>query len=80
MADLVRVHGVRVYGQTLKEGSDGCRVDAVGDESEIDKLTDAGYRVERHEDLDEAARDSLGQVGSGNRFAAEAAALEGDAR
>jgi len=81
MADLVRVHGVRVYAQTLQEGSGGYRVDAVCDESEIDKLTDAGYRVDRHEDVDEAARDSLRHVGTGNRFAAEAAAaLEGDAR
>src|SRR6185369_1300669 len=52
MADLVRVHGVRVYAQTLQEGSGGYRVDAVCDESEIDKLTDAGYRVDRHEDVD----------------------------
>jgi hypothetical protein len=81
MADIVRVHGVRVYAQTLKEGSGGYRVDAVGDDSEIDKLTEAGYRVDRHEDVDEAARDSLGHVGTGNRFAAEAAtALKGDAR
>jgi len=81
MADLVRVHGVRVYAQTLQEGSGGYRVDAVCDESEIDKLTDAGYRVDRHEDVDEAARDSLRHVGTGNRFAAEAAAaLDGDAR
>jgi hypothetical protein len=31
-------------------------------------LIDAGYQVQRHEDLDEAAKDSLRQVGQGNRF------------
>ena len=76
MADIVRVHGVRVYGQTLKESADGYAVDGVGDDSVIERLSDAGYRVERHEDLDEAAKASLGQVGRGNRFAAEAAAAE----
>ena len=76
MADIVRVHGVRVYGQTLKERADGYVVEGVGDDSAIERLSEAGYRVERHEDLDEAAKASLGQVGRGNRFAAEAAAAE----
>jgi 3-dehydroquinate synthase class II len=74
MADLVRVHDVRVLPQTLDEGGAGARVDALVDESAIQRLTDAGYRVERHEDVDEAARDDLQQVGQGNRFAADLAA------
>jgi carboxypeptidase T len=74
MADIVRVHGVRVYGQTLKEVGDGLQVDGVGDDAAIDRLTAAGYRVDRHEDIDEAARESLQDVGTGNRFEAEAAA------
>ena len=52
----------------------------MADETMIGRLTDAGYRVDRHEDVDEAAQDSLRQVGTGNRFAAEAAAAERDAR
>lgn len=80
MADIVRVHGVRVYGQTLKERGGGFQVDGVGDDAVIAALTGAGYRVDRHEDLDEAARDSLRDVGTGNRFAAEAAAALRDAR
>ena len=71
MADLVRVHDVRVLPQTLDEGGASPRVDALVDEPAIQRLTDAGYRVERHEDVDEAARDDLQQVGQGNRFAAE---------
>jgi carboxypeptidase T len=73
MADIVRLHGVRVYGQTLKVEAAGLQVDGVGDDAAISRLTEAGYRVERHEDLDEAAQESLGDVGTGNRFAAEAA-------
>ena len=74
MADLVRVHDVRVLPQTLDEGGAGPRVDALVDEPAIRRLTDAGYRVERHEDVDEAAREDLRDVGQGNRFAAELAA------
>jgi hypothetical protein len=80
MADIVRVHGVRVYGQTLKERGGGFQVDGVGDDAAIGRLTAAGYRVDRHEDLDEAAREGLREVGTGNRFAAEAAAALREAR
>ncbi|MGY1694610.1 hypothetical protein ACI780_06805 [Geodermatophilus sp. SYSU D00814] len=74
MADLVRVHGVRVLPQTLHEDGGRARVDALADEAAIERLVGAGYRVERHEDVDEAAREDLEQVGQGNRFAAELAA------
>ena len=80
MADLVRVHGVRVYPQTLTEKAEGFQVDAVADDDMIRRLADAGYGVDRHEDVDQAAQDSLGQVGQGNRFAADAAAAERDVR
>jgi hypothetical protein len=74
MADLVRVHGVRVLPQTLQEGDAEPRVDALADEPTIQRLAGAGYRVESHEDVDEAAREDLQQVGQGNRFAADLAA------
>lgn len=74
MADLVRVHDVRVLPQTLDQEGPEPRVDALADESTIQRLTDAGYRVERHEDVDEAAPEDLDQVGQGNRFAADLAA------
>ena len=80
MADLVRVHGVRVYPQTLKEKAEGFQVDAVADDDMIRRLADAGYGVDRQEDVDQAAQDSLGQVGQGNRYAADAAAAERDVR
>jgi len=74
MADIVRVHGVRVYGQTLEEAGGGLHVDGVGDDAAIGRLTGAGYRVDRHEDLDVAAQESLQDVGAGNRFETGAAA------
>jgi hypothetical protein len=74
MADLVRVHGLRVLPQTLDEAGPEPQVDAMADEPAIRRLADAGYRVERHEDVDEAAQEDLQQVGQGNRFAAELAA------
>src|SRR3954452_1595799 len=78
MANLVRTHRVRVLPQTLDEQSPEPRVDALADEPTIRRLTDAGYRVEQHEDVTEAAREDLDQVGQGNRFAAELAATEAE--
>jgi len=75
---LCRPRGV--YPQTLKEKTEGFQVDAVVDEAVIGQLVDAGYEVDQHEDVDEAAQDSLQQVGRGNRFAAQAAAFEEDER
>lgn len=80
MADLVRVHGVRVYPQTLREMEEAFQVDALADDDLIRQLIDAGYGVDRHEDVDEVAQDSLRQVGRGNRFAGDAAAAERDVR
>jgi hypothetical protein len=77
MADLVRVHGVRVVPQTFVEQGSELRVDALVDEPTIQRLTDAGYRVEQHEDVEEAAQEDLAQVGQGDRFAADLAAATG---
>ena len=72
MADLVRVHGLRGYPQTLREVTGGDRVSAVADDEMIRRLRVAGYLVLEHEDVDEDARSSLDQVGRGNRFRAAA--------
>jgi hypothetical protein len=74
MADLVRTHRLRVFPQTLEEGGPAPRVDAMADDTLIRRLRQAGYRVEQHEDVDEAAQEDLEQIGQGNRFAAELAA------
>jgi hypothetical protein len=77
MADLVRVHGVRVLPQTYEVEGSELRVDALVDESTIQRLTDAGYRVEQHEDVEEGTQEDLAQVGQGDRFAADLAAATG---
>jgi hypothetical protein len=74
MADLVRVHRLRVFQQTLDESGPEPRVDAMADESLIQRLQEAGYRVDRHEDIERAAQEDLAQIGQGNRFTAELAA------
>ena len=71
MADLVRVHGLRLCPQTLREVATGELVSAVADDEMISRLRRAGYQVEAHEDVDEDAKSSLDQVGRGNRFRAE---------
>jgi hypothetical protein len=76
MADLVRAHHVRVYGQTLVAEDTGYRVSGLGNDETITRLQGAGYRVERHEDVDEAAKDSLRHVGRGNRFLDPAGELQ----
>lgn len=68
MADLVRAHHVTVFRQTLTDQDTGYRVSALANEEMIKRLRGAGYRVEQHEDVDEAAQDSLRHVGRGNRF------------
>lgn len=79
MADLVRVHRVRVFPQTLDEGGPCPSVDALADEPTIQRLLAADYRVDRHEDVDEAAREGLRHVGQGDRFAAQlTAAMEAE--
>ena len=68
MMDLVRVHKIPVSEHSLRREGDGFTVDAVLEPPEIQKLETAGYRVERREDVDEAAKESLKQVGQGNRY------------
>ena len=69
MADLVRIHKIRVsdHGIRHSEGT-GYAVDAIVEPEEIQKLEDAGYRIERHEDVDEAGKERQKEVGQGNRY------------
>ena len=46
-------------GRRSRRSAHGLQVDGVGDDAAIGRLTEAGYRVERHEDVDEAAQESL---------------------
>jgi carboxypeptidase T len=45
LADVMGVHGASVVRQTLRESEDGWSVDAVTNESRLDRLASAGYQV-----------------------------------
>jgi hypothetical protein len=68
MIDLVRVHKLPISEHSIRREGAGFAVDAVAEPPQIQMLEAAGYRVERHEDVDEAAKKSLKQVGQGNRY------------
>jgi hypothetical protein len=69
MLDLVRLHRVDVFDHGLRPPEDrGYAVDAVLDDAAITALAEAGYAVERHEDVDVAGRKAQREVGRGNRY------------
>jgi len=68
MADLVLLHKIPVSDHSVRRSGTGYLVDAVVEPAQIQKLEAAGFRIERHEDADEAAKESLKQVGQGNRY------------
>ena len=70
MADLVRLHEVTVLHRTSRHrGQQRYTVEAIADDGVIQKLTQAGYEVERHEDVDELGRQRQQEVGQGDRYA-----------
>lgn len=70
MAQLVVKHHVVVIRQTTRKlETGGYSVDAVADSGLIQTLEADGYQVQQHEDVDEAGKASLRDVGQGNRYA-----------
>jgi hypothetical protein len=70
MADLQRVHEVTLLHRTSRhQGRQRYTVEAIADDGVIQKLVQAGYEVERHEDVDELGRQRQQEVGPGNRYA-----------
>ena len=70
MADLVRQHQVSVNRGTARSKDGEYRVDATVDDTTIPELERLGYRVERHEDVDQRGRERQSEVGRGNRYRA----------
>ncbi len=69
IADLVRKYHVAVVRQTAKKlDTGGYVVDAVADPELIKTLEANGYQVAQHEDVDEAGKAGLSEVGQGNRY------------
>lgn len=69
MADLVRKHHVGVLDHGARRGKDGTfTVQAIVDAADVQRLRDAGYAVEQHEDVDETGKARQREVGAGNRY------------
>ncbi len=69
MADLVRKYKIQVSDHGIRhvEGT-GYLVDAIVQPEEIQLLEAAGYKVQRHEDVDEVGKARQAEVGQGNRY------------
>jgi hypothetical protein len=69
MLDLVRKHKIQVFdhGNRYSE-SVGFSVDAIAEPSDIQKLQNAGYHVQRHEDVDKRGKARQREVGRGDRY------------
>ncbi|MGH3693764.1 MAG: hypothetical protein ACRDRX_07195 [Pseudonocardiaceae bacterium] len=57
LVGLGRAHHAYVYLQTLAADDSGYRVSALADGQTVARLRGAGYRVEQHEDVHQAAQD-----------------------
>lgn len=69
MLDLVRKHKIQVFDHGIKHTeSAGYSVSAVALPEDIQRLKDAGYRVEQHEDVDEQGKERQKEVGKGDRY------------
>lgn len=69
MADLVRIHNIQVSDHGIRHSeATGYVVDAIVQEDEIEMLENAGYHVERHEDLDEAIKLSRLEVNRSTQY------------
>jgi carboxypeptidase T len=70
MADLVRKYKLHVIEHSHRHDkeTDHHHVDAIAQPDEIRLLEANGYRVERHEDVDEIGKARQKEVGKGNRY------------
>jgi len=69
MLDLVREHKVQVFDHGNRyDDSLGYSVDAVAEPVDIDKLRQAGYTVEQHEDVDRVGKARQREVRRGDRY------------
>ena len=66
MADLVRRHHIHVVRHTIKRHPDGgYSVHAHVDNAQLHRLETAGYRVERHEDVEATGRQRQAEISTG---------------
>lgn len=69
MLDLVRKHNVQVDDHSVRSTESGrYSADAVVEPADIEELKEAGYHVQRHEDVDKIAKARQQEVGLGDRY------------
>lgn len=69
MADLIRKHKIHILDHSVSHSKDtGHIVDAIAQPNEIQMLEDAGYSIQRHEDVDEVGKARQKEVGQGNLY------------
>jgi hypothetical protein len=68
MLDLVRTLRVQIDEHSARSTESGHSVDAIVEPQEIQRLEQAGYRVQRHEDVDETGKERQREVGRGDRY------------
>lgn len=68
MLDLVRKHKIQVSDHGARSIPGGYEVHAIAEAADIDRLEKAGYRVQRHEDIDVLGRQRQAEVGQGDRY------------
>lgn len=68
MTDLVRKHKINVLDHGARRNKDSFSVDAIVQPADIQRLRDAGYTVEQHEDVDEVGKARQREVGRNNPY------------
>ncbi|MGZ4787740.1 MAG: hypothetical protein ACXVZX_04420 [Terriglobales bacterium] len=69
MIDLVRKHKVQVLDHGARRNDEGrSLVYAIATEEDIARLENAGYTVEKYEDVDETGKARQLEVGKGDRY------------
>jgi len=68
MLDLIRKHRIQVFDHGSGSTADGYRVDAIAEPTDIENLKKAGYKIHKHEDVDELGKRRQQEVGCGDRY------------
>jgi len=68
MLDLVQKFKIPVLDHGARRKETGFSVDAIVEETDIQTLRNAGYRVEQREDVDATGRARQEEVGKGDRY------------
>lgn len=69
MLELINKHKVNVLDHGSRKLNEHLyRAYAILDAIQIKRVETAGYKVERHEDVDETAKQRQGEVGTGDRY------------